>query len=750
METGSLLPVRVAATIGILVLAVACSSSEDRALDHLSVGRAHLAEGRSVEAKLEFQSALRFDPQNVEANNELAVLELKAGNTPAALIHMQEAYDLDPTNSVAALNLASMLESHDTDQAEALIEGVIHRDPENALGYIGRSNLALVRGRTRAAVLAARKAMEVAPDDPRADFQLGYALQAMIREGQVTGEPVEDSVYQSALASLERYIKKGGDSPWNAQIEEARIMAAWEGNNPQAAMQFKIALENARQKGSVRDLQHGAARALTFARSVRNWELQEHALEILVESEPRDYSSWRELAETRARLRKDPQETWAELVAARPDDPKAHIEYARFLVSQWKLDEALAYLDKKAAEGIDPAVLKSAVASTQIAARRIEDAERTIQALEKEHRDHPRTILGRAQLDIRSGRMRKAVASLRATTELHADPDALLLLARAERALGNREAAQAALDRAIEAQPVFFIEAHRMRAELLTESGDWPAALQSLTALEERAGLMPKDQLLMARCRYELGHVERGRQLLKELIARRIESADAVLEYLRREGSDAEARKLAKRELDLLSRREPRNWEILVQLTRLDLEDGLGELALARLDRVVGLMKDETPAPIRLLRARTNADMGREENTLEDARAAFELQPRLRGALELLVALHLRKGELTEALAATEAAAHAGALSDERRLLLGRLYHMSGRDAEAVATLEQTLESDQGNPSVYFVMGMALQALDRDEEATKALEKALSISTTFPEADHARQALEGRRGAGAS
>ena len=41
------------------------------------------------------------------------------------------------------------------------------------------------------------------PDDPRADWHFGYVMQAMIRESQLTGEPVEDSVYESALGAFE-------------------------------------------------------------------------------------------------------------------------------------------------------------------------------------------------------------------------------------------------------------------------------------------------------------------------------------------------------------------------------------------------------------------------------------------------------------------------------------------------------------------------------------------------------------------
>lgn len=733
-----------------LALALACSSASERAADHLQKGRALAEQGRTADARLELQSALRYEPESVEANNELAALELSEGNMTAALVHINEAYRLDPSDSRAALNLASLLQADQPERAEALVEGVIHRDPENVLGYIGRSNLALSRGRMRAAGLAARKAMEVAPDDPRADWQLGYVMQAMIREGQLTGEPVEDSVYESALSAFERYIQKGGKEPWNAQIEEARIMAAWRGNNPQARKQFRIALDQAREKGSVRDQLHGAAHAIAFARSVRDRDLQEYALELAVEAEPRDYRSWRALADLRRRQREDPEDTWRQLLEQRPDDPRAHIEYARYLISQWKLDEALDYLSQRAAAGVDPPSLWSAIASTQLAANRMEAAQETVARLEQDHPEHPRTLLARAQIDLRRGRARKAVRELRALTAEHSDPDAWLLLARAERAAGDLDAALTAVEAAIDAQPVFGLEEHRFRAQLLADQGNCPAAIRSLDDIEERASLGVDDQLLLVRCRYENGQPRHARKLLEQLVAQRQAPAAAVLEYARREADEPDARATARRALDQLLRREPHNWQALIEATRLDMLDGLEQEALTRLDLTFKRSREPLPPQIRLLRAQVGAEAGRTEGVLVDTRAAFDAQPRLRGALELLVGLYLRQGEFEKALAAAEHARDVGAMDSERRLLLGRLYRMTGRDAQALATLEEALATDADNPSVYFHMGMALRALDRKEEATQALEKALAISTTFPEAEHAREALEGTRSAGAS
>jgi len=726
-----------------LALAVACSSDEERAASHIARGHEYLAEQRRTEATLEFQSALRFDEGNVEANTRLGLLELEVGNLVNALIHLDRAHQADPTGIDAALNMAALLQAENPERAEELIEQTIEQHPDEVRGYISRSKLALYGGRVLAAVAAARKAMSVAPDDPRADFQLGSSLEAMIRTAQLKGESLDDSVFQSALGSFERYIQKGGEAPWNAQLEQARVMAAWADHNRQASRQFHTALDNAKENGSSRDFRIAAAHASAFASAVRDWKLREHTYQLLVEMDPRDYAAWQELAEARRRQRQDPEHTWKQLIESRPDDPRAHIEYARFMVSQWKLDEALAYLEEKASEGIDPAMLRSAVAGTQIAARRMEDATQTVEQLERDFPGHPRVTLARAQLDIRRGRIRKATTALRALAESNKDPDALVLLAQMELAVGDPEGALAAVDEAIAANPIFAIGVRRMRAQILAGQGDHTAAIRGIDELEGHGQLVPEDRLLRARSRYALGQNGRARNDLVELISGSHRPLpEAVLELSRRESAVPELRSLAKQELEKLVRRAPKDWDALSELARLQNEDGEAKQTLSQLDRAFARNKDEVPPRIRLLRAQTRATLGQEEGTLEDALAAFNGQPRLRGSLELLVALHVRRSEITEALTATESARAANAMTSGRWLLLGRLYRMNGRDAEAVAALEEALETDAENPSLYFHMGMALRAIDRNEEGTRALEKALAINPSFPEAEYARQALQ--------
>ncbi len=733
---------RIAALL-VMLSAPACTSDEQRALDHLENGNAYLQDGRRTEAALEFRSALRFDPESLKAHNRLAEIELMNGAYAAALAHLAAAYQLDPTDAHTALYLASLVRSDQPERAEALVEAVIEREPNNPAGYIGRSEQALSQGRSQAATAAARKAMMLAPDDPSGDWQYGRVMQALIREGQVKAEPIEETVYSSAIKAYQRYIVKGGAAPWNAQVEQARVMAARPGKGREAAAQSRVAVEHALEKGPQEDQLHALMWAADFARSVRENDLLEWSLDHLVEIEPRDPRLWRDLARLYSYKKRDPEEVWLRFRERLPNEPRPHIEYARYLVFDWKLDEALAYLSEKASEGVDPPMLLGAMASTQIAAGRIRDATATVNRLEREHPRHPRTIVERAQLEMRKGQVAQAGRSLRRLVAEQPNYSAYLLLARVEEVSDDNDAALAAIEAAIESSPFFNYEAERMHARLLAAGGNYQDSIRSLLFIRDRMELSTADRLLLARCRYQTGRDAFGREILKELLASHRPLPEAVIEFARREGGNPESANLARRELEALVRRSPQNWDAVSELTRLDVGADRITAALERLDRLVITWRDTVPPRIRLLRARVSADAGREAGTLADAKAAFEGQPRLPGALELLVALHVRKGQIDEAITSTEEARRVGAFDPDRRLLLGQLYRMNGRDDDALTTFEQAIKAGPEDPMLYYQMGLALRSLDRREEASQAFEKALALSSTFPEADAARRALEG-------
>jgi len=738
-------PQAIGRRVGLLALLVCfgCGSDASRARDHLEQGKEYLQEARRAEATLEFQNALKFDPTSIEAHNKLADIELVNGNYAGALFHVSEAYRLEPDNAHAALHLASLLRADQPERAGELVESVVEREPDNPAGYIGRSDQALSSGRTRDAIQAARKAMEIAPDDPNSDWQYGYVLQALIRERQITGDPVEDEIYREAINAFERYVRKGGTSPWKAQLEQARVMAAGPDLTRAAAAQFRIAVEQAREKGTPEDRQRASALSADFARTAGADDLLEWSAEQLVEINPHDYSAWRSLADLYSRKRKDPEPIWKRFVEALPTEPRPHIEYARYLVFSWKLDEALAYLSDKAREGIDPPMLLGAMASTQIAAGRLREATATVKRLEREHPGHPRTILERAQLDIRTGQSPKARRALRKLVEEHPSHNAYLMLARVEQASANLDGALEASLNAIESAPYFNHDAESLRAKLLAKAGNCTGSIRRLVSIRERMPLSPTEKVLLAHCRYETGKEAHGRHILRELLASRRPPPQAVVDFARREGRDPESVDLARHELEALLRRQPQHWDAVRELTRIDVASDRMPRALARLDRLVKASPDSVPPEIRLLRARVSADSGREAGTLEDVKSAFWRRPRLPGALEMLVVLHLRQQQVAEAISAVEEARRIGDFGPDRRVLLGQLYRMEGRDSDALATFEQAISVAPEDPTLHYQRGLSLLALERSEEATEAFQKALAISSTFPEADDARRALEG-------
>ncbi len=82
---------------------------------------------------------------------------------------------------------------------------------------------------------------------------------------------------------------------------------------------------------------------------------------------------------------------------------------------------------------------------------------------------------------------------------------------------------------------------------------------------------------------------------------------------------------------------------------------------------------------------------------------------------------------------------------------LGYVYLRSGRNEAALAELRRARElADRPYqsglvPPIYYHMGLALRALERDQEAIQAFETALALDADFPDAAAARREIDGLR-----
>src|SRR5579862_9657287 len=92
-----------------LALLVGCSSDPNvRKLKYLQSGEKYFSQGKLNEAIIEFRNALEIDPRFVTARYQLARVYLSSKNPQAAYRELQETVTLDPNNTDAQLELASL------------------------------------------------------------------------------------------------------------------------------------------------------------------------------------------------------------------------------------------------------------------------------------------------------------------------------------------------------------------------------------------------------------------------------------------------------------------------------------------------------------------------------------------------------------------------------------------------------------------------------------------------------------------
>jgi tetratricopeptide (TPR) repeat protein len=174
------------------------------------LGRALLARQRLAEGREELLEAARLSPENAEVALTLAMLAESEGRLPEAIEFYERAVRLDPANPVAANNLAFHLTGISGREAEAvrLAEFAVARAPESG-DFRDTAAAAYARaGRLSEASQSASEAMRLSPKDPfialRAGEifletgEVGRARSALDRAEQVATGEVRAAVLREA------------------------------------------------------------------------------------------------------------------------------------------------------------------------------------------------------------------------------------------------------------------------------------------------------------------------------------------------------------------------------------------------------------------------------------------------------------------------------------------------------------------------------------------------------------------------
>jgi tetratricopeptide (TPR) repeat protein len=731
---------RVAALIAALVACAALplAGCSPDAASHRERAEQYLAEDRPREALLELRSALKLEPNDAQTNFRIAQIAEDMGKPEDAAFFYGETLRLDPYRTDAALAEAHLIAWDDPDRTAELIQGVLEREPANALARVRMSEFELIRGDAEAALAAALVAVELAPDGYRGYTQLGIVWRAQIRELRSVGDAVPDTLFEQALAAFDRALALAESAPpderLQIRLERAIVFVSWPDHGSEAAAAYREAVDQS--EGAER--RRALVAATRYARNAGDTELLRWSLELGIDLDPGAYGAWRELAQLEDQSGGSGGTLLESLLAQRPDAADAHRVYAMHLARTGRIDEATAHL-LGAAEGADePAQVLALAVELKLEQRQIEDARAILARLESEHPGLPATDFARAQMASASHRPDEAARILTALAERAPNPRVDALLARIEL---NRRAlpeALSAVDRALELsgerRPPDLL---RLKARIQTALWDWTGVLSSLRRLANtsRTGLNPEDRVLRARALYEVGRPGLGKRILELVLASEQPPVNAMLLYARRENRRDPDR--ARALLEQARARAPGDLRALVLLTQLDLQTGRGDEARARLDAAI----ERTPGSARLqwLRARVLASQGYLEPALADTRRALELAPDMPEARRLEVALLAEQGQLDQVFESLEASEAEGHLDPRGRLRLAQLYMTRGKDERAIELLEQALAEDgdlhEAKNDLAFLLTRRGEDLDRAlqlaQEARAALPESVEVADTL-------------------
>ncbi|MCP5041114.1 MAG: hypothetical protein GY944_08780 [bacterium] len=688
------------------LLVAGCRSQESRIAYHVERGRAFLAKDKVDAAKIEFRAALSFDASNREANLELADLSEAEGHTRDARFYLREVLAHDPSHHEIALRLATLIRHDDPWRARQLLLKVISEDPENAFARLGLSQLELWMGRYDEAAASAHNAIEIDPGLPEAYWQLGMTYEAMIKRSTLDREPIDEKVRRKAIEAFDRFVETGGETEWKARIEQAQVLSSGSHNRLEALAAARRALESARKvEGEDQPKLIAAGHLASVARRQRDRAAYAEAIETLLEVTPRDFRSWRNLAELRAASGGSAEGVYGNLLTLFPYDPEAHILYSKHIGNTKGVWAAFRYFDEQIEAGIDPPHMLSALRSHQIAYRLTSQAEQTLERMQSDFPDNPWTQLELAKKSASDGYSLLAISMLEHVVEQEEIPEAYELLATLERFHKRPKRALRFSERAVETRGYYDSRLHNTLAQSRYEAGDYAGYLEAVATIAQRDELTSEQQLDKARALYITGDRKGGRTTLLELIDKVEQpnaATEATLEFVWREGDDPDEVVRARRLLLRALARDPENHDLLVARVELNLRVHRPDLALQILE---GLAIESYPPSVRYLRSRLRADNDDVAGALEDIDLALRGDPLQPGVSDFALVLYARDEEpvrhvqkIQRWIRALRMSPPIDWLTNSRRigqlhLVQSRLLHLMGSNEQAIAVLERAIEN---------------------------------------------------------
>ena len=653
----------------------------------LTAARYLLLTRQYQDAKSRAAKVLVVDPRNAQAHVIIGSALAGLKDLPAALNELEEANKLEPTAAAHANLGAVRLAQGERNLAEAEFKKALELEPRNVNVYLALTNFHLANGDSRQAEVTLRKGLEIEPTNPLAN----RALAAIYLSGRrlAEAEPV-----LKALAASDVNPEGANRLAWaDFLLTTGRLPEAIKVLEPLSTV--KASSGQSRPRLAVILYQQGKA-------------VEAHKLV-------------------------------DEVLASEPRNVLALLTKARFCLIEQRLDESLDRARQAAVADPRSVPAHYLVGNVLLLKKQYEEA---AEAYRQVLKINPRAGAAQLQLSRLSLMRGEADAALRLARDADkASPGALgpqLLIAKS--LIAQREYARAdAVIRALLASNPSVAAVHATAGTVAILRQDRTAARRSY---ERALALDPAElEALNGLSALDVaeGKASSAEARVVALLAKYPDRAEMVAlgaTTYEKLGKFDRAEALLK----ALIERDPTSLAAYAQLAHLYLVQQKLNQARSEFDQIA----QRNP---RSVGARTMAAMILDsQGSTVEARRRYEeilkIDPRAAVASNNLAYIYAETGgNLEVALELAQNAVAQVPQANEFRDTLGFVHLKRGLPQLAIEHFEKSVKGDPTNPVYSYHLGLALAGTGDKARARQALDRALSLSQSFPGAGDARKVL---------
>jgi tetratricopeptide (TPR) repeat protein len=536
-------------------------TKEARLGRRMAAGDKYSTAGDFEKAEIEYRGALQLSPNNPEVLSRLGILAYNQGRVPSSYF---------------------------------LLQGVLKKRPEDTAARLHLGLAAMSLGRRSDARAAAKRVIELAPDNEMALL--------LLAETCVTTRDNEEA---------------------RRLIEQARDRKETAGHHVALG---KLRLDQRDEAGAEKELRR--------------------ALEL----DPKSPAAFSELGALYSQKRDTKQAIEALKQAAElsPVRSPRRIHYIQYLVQNGALDDAQREIEKITAKAKDYVPALAEAMKIAFAKGKLDQAEAEAENILKRDRANYDALMQRAAVRLAKGDFEGVISRLKDIERIfNRAPQVKYELALAYQKTGQVTLAEENLAIAIRLSPNFEAAIIQL-AELNLQKGDALSVISAITPLVKRQTHQSRAYILLAQAQRAKGDFEEALSILRFLAQGTPTSPEGPylvgnLEF--EMGRRPEARRSFEQSLQIANN----YWPALEMLVNLDLVERKMDAAMARIDSL--LEKNPKAVPPVVFRAKLRLATGDLKGAEADLTTVVELAPGEQYPYTELVRLYLHENRLEEAAA---------------------------------------------------------------------------------------------------